>query len=490
MAATQNGQDQTFFFGRKSSDFVAARETLITLQSAFGRLNNLLRQTLESKSLLGLSARSSEQAIRMSVNAGSKTGTTVFQLQSTAQTYRISSDVFGDPDSPLDFTGALSIGGVRVTISPSDTLNSLAASLNQTEDVNGNSLLEDSEDRNRNGLLDFGNQNSGVSAWVEDGRLFLESITAGSSPFSINSENGVAESLGLLKVVPNNTTHYKNIVHRGTDAVIAHEGQIYVGDGNRFTNLPNTISLEINPQTLPFAPSEANPLAFTATVSASPENSARAIREFVSTYNKVMAEFNDAVMYPGVLDSDVLLFTLRADMLEALNRKQAPNFSNDTPLQQIADMGIEMRSSQRLRIPQLALIQMRNRRMAGVDQKSAEAVDSVPGFLKSLQQIGVVDRTDGLLEIDETTLHKALVENREQVYSLLASEDQGVLEAFRRLVAEASSQKSGRVNNQIQFYDNMVSRHERIPVERQRYFEFSAEQFTARKAMGELLDVR
>lgn len=486
---TPNGQDQGFFFRNKPSDFMAARERLLNLGHTFGALSASLTSSLRENVLLGLSTRTSEKGVRASASATSTVGDTLFRIQSSAQKHRIAGDDLGDPAEPLGLVGSITIGGTRVSVTSSDTLYSLAAALNQTEDGNANSLLDEGEDRNGNGLLDLGSPDSGVSAWVENGRLLLESVTPGSVSFSVESEGGVAQALGLLERVADNAFQHKHILQKGTDAVLTQDGQTFVGTGNRFTDLPNGLDLELVAHTLSFEPSESKPLEFTVQVEDASNKAVAAIGSFVDSYNKAMTDFNRSVMYPGVLDSDVILFSLRADMLSALSAEHPADASDENSIRRLSDVGIQMRDSRRLRIPQLSLVQMRNSKAAGVERVLPESIDSVPSFLKSLNQIGIVDRTNGTLEVNETMFREAISERRQEVYSLLASEERGVLTAFNRLADEASSTSYGRVSNQIQYYTHMASRYEGITVERQRYFQFKAEQMSPQKALGELLDI-
>jgi len=241
-------------------------------------------------------------------------------VQQLAQAERLSSSVAvkdnagtvaGSDTTPLNLSGTFQINGTNITVSAADSLQDIAANINQ---------------------LNKGASATGVSASVikvatNDYRLTLVSDTTGSTGFTLaGAALDAAGTLAGLQLGATGQTNARQVLQAAQDA------QVGI-DGLTITRSSNTISDALAGVTLSLK--QADP---TVTVNMSIGVDQQALRanvqSFVDAYNNVQAMVNEQFKFnadtgtSGVLSGEALLTTFQSTLFGSV-MQSVPGLTSD-----------------------------------------------------------------------------------------------------------------------------------------------------------------
>lgn len=256
------------------------------------RLGNLLSKLADLKLaavMKGRVVRSGNEAVATgTADTTAAAGTYSLVVTQLAQAHRVASDRQADATSPLNSLipgfngGTVQINGQTVVISATDSLTSLAATINGTANI-------------------------GVTASVVDNRLVITRNATGATAitFADDGTNKPLEKLGIL------TTQgtIKNELVAPADAAFSIDGQAITRSVNTVTDVLPGVTLHLNG----VSPKDAagNWVPTRIEVAQDVDKAVAAVKAFVEQYNSVYEFIQSKLAKGGALQGDTALGQLQ-----------------------------------------------------------------------------------------------------------------------------------------------------------------------------------
>ena len=314
---------------QKKQDAITARQdALLKVNTAVSSLRSTAIGMADSSAFFGYTASlaSSSSAVSASslLDVSGTSGVTAGQhniiVSQVAQAERISSSVavkdstgtaVASASAAMNLSGSFQLAGSTVTVSASDSLNDIAANINQ---------------------LNTGASATGVSASVmkvgtNDFRLILASDTTGATGFTLSGANlDAAGPLAALQLGATGQTNAYQSLQLAQDAQISIDGLSLTRSTNIITDALSGVTLSLK---------QADP---TVTVSMNIGIDQQALRanvqSFVDAYNSLQTMISDQFKFDpktntsGLLSGEPLLTTIQSSLSNSL-LKSVPGLASD-----------------------------------------------------------------------------------------------------------------------------------------------------------------
>ncbi|MEW5761981.1 MAG: flagellar filament capping protein FliD [Bacillota bacterium] len=261
-------------------------------------LHNKLLDLKLMSTYTGKVATSSNENV-LTATASSTATPAVYSITVTqlAQAHSVASDRFADPAAALNFSGTFQVNGKSVTVTTTDSLNSIRDKINAAA--------------------------AGVTATVIDNRLVITSNTTGAAStinFVDDATTGVLKSLGILDA----TGAIKNQLTAAQDAA-------FTVNGLSITRSTNTVADVISGVTLTLKGTSTT--AVTLEVKNDTQTAVNKIKAFVDSYNALMKDIATKLAYDAVTKTAGVLQGDRAltDLENKLRRKVSEIISTADP---------------------------------------------------------------------------------------------------------------------------------------------------------------
>ncbi len=259
------------------------------------RLSNLQAKLADLKlvsTMKGRVVRSGNEAVVTgAADTAAATGSYSLVVTQLAQAHRVASDRQPDATSPLNALipgfngGTVQINGQTVVIQATDSLTSLAATINGTASI-------------------------GVTASVVDNRLVITRNATGATriTFVDDATNKPLEQLGILTA--NGTV--KNELVAAADAAFTIDGQAITRSSNVVADVLPGVTLNLNG----VSPKDAagNWVATKVEVAADVDKAVAAVKAFVEQYNSAYEFIQSKLAKTGALQGDTALGQLQVKM--------------------------------------------------------------------------------------------------------------------------------------------------------------------------------
>jgi len=309
---------------QKKQDAVTARQdALLQVNDAVSSLRNTAIGMADSAAFFGynasLASNSSTVTASTLMDVSGTSGVTAGQhsiiISQIAQAQRLSSSVAvkdgtgtaaASASTALNISGSFLLAGTTVSITTSDSLNDIAANINQ---------------------LNTGASATGVSATVmkvgnNDFRLILASDTTGATGFTLSGADlDAAGALASLQLGATGQANAYQTLQIAQDANISIDGLAITRSSNTITDALSGVTLSLK---------QADP-AVTVNMNIGVDQQAlRAnVQSFVDAYNSVQTLINDQFKFDpntgvgGILSGEPLLTTIKGNMSASLLKSVA-----------------------------------------------------------------------------------------------------------------------------------------------------------------------
>ncbi len=300
---------------QKKQDAVTVRQdALLQINTAVSSLRNTSISMADSASFFGYTASLSSSSsgvtasslLDVSGTSGLASGQHSLVVSQVAQAQRLSSSVavkdsagiaITSASTALNLSGSFQIAGVSVAVGVADSLNDIAANINQ---------------------LNSGATATGVSASVmkvaaNDYRLILASDTTGATGFTLTGtalDAAGPGSLAALQLGASGQTNASQTLQAAQDAQVSIDGLAITRSTNTITDALSGVTLSLK---------QADP-AVTVNMTIGVDTTALQanVQSFVDAYNGLQALINDQFKFDantgvgGVLAGDPLLTTIQS----------------------------------------------------------------------------------------------------------------------------------------------------------------------------------
>lgn len=395
----------------------------------------------------------------------------------TATAQQVMSDQLNkNRDTAMGLSGTFVLNGETITLEATDTLIDLAEKINYGEDINFNGVLDPSEDTNTNGLLDSGEDlnnngildptedvnsngqmdggtaNHRVKAIILNEKLILTALDT-NREMQFSDPDDILKSLGIIELnAADQVLEVKN-------ELVAAAPAVFSVDGTEYTRDTNTVSDAIDGLELTLISESTD--AATISVGGDTETVHDAITSFIEVYNEAMTFMNDQLKQDGLMRNEVRFGQIRTRIDRSLtdpvniSNSNSVHYQGLTTLADIGSIGInevdtstygtnEAALNSLLRIMARELSQeidyttgKTKRTVSGT--LNARNVDGIPSIINSLDQLGIVSRDQGTLELDESRLEEVLEGNPEIVKAVMIQSANGNEGAAIRLESNLES---------------------------------------------------
>lgn len=287
------------------------KEALQVKKDAWRDVNTRLANLLNRLSDLRLSATfkgntatsTDEKKVTASATSGASAGTHMLEITQIAQAHTVASDRSGaaNADTYLNLTGTFRINGKDVTVTTSDSLNSIKKKINDAQ--------------------------AGVTASVVDNRLVIRNNEMGAGKlitFSDDPGTQVLSQLGILTA----EGAIKNTVAAAQNAIFSVDGLVIERDTNSVSDVIDGVTLNLKDQTTE---------KVQITITDDTQKTVNAIKAFVDQYNSVMSFIAEKRSYDattkktGVLFGDSSLIQLENSLRQLISASVGgldPGFRN------------------------------------------------------------------------------------------------------------------------------------------------------------------
>lgn len=210
---------------------------------------------------------SDEKILTATATMSASPGTYSITISRLAQAHTVASDRQADPSVALDLSGSFTINGQSITVSATDSLQSIRDKINSTP-------------------------NTGVTASIVDNRLVIQSINTGASEaITFSDPDNVLETLGVLT----STKTVKNELVAPQDAEFTVNGLTVT----RSVNDPGDVIAGV---TLNLRSQASTPV--TLEIKTDTQKVISSIKEFVDAYNGTLDYLNARLSKGGELFGD------------------------------------------------------------------------------------------------------------------------------------------------------------------------------------------
>jgi len=340
---------------KKQTAITARQDAYNKINSALVTLRDVSRNMSDSASFFDYSASLSSNSstvpasslLDVSGTSGLAAGQHSIVVSQIAQAERLSSSAavkdastgvpVNSATTALNMSGSFTLAGATVTVQLGDSLNDIAANINQ---------------------LNVGTGGTGVTASVmkvgsNDYRLVLASDTTGSTGFSLTSSGtgtspaplDVGGALAGLQLGASGQTNAAQTLQAAQDASISIDGLV-------MTRSSNTISDALSGVTLSLKQADPN-VSVNVSIGVDQTALRNKVQSFVDAYNSVQTLIADQFKFDpntgvgGVLSGDALLSSIQASMANGLIQS-VPGLAADR--NSLVMLGIEPDSKGKLTI--------------------------------------------------------------------------------------------------------------------------------------------
>jgi len=313
---------------KKQDAAIARQDALFKINDAVTSLRNTAIGMADSAAFFGYTASLSSNSstvtastlLDVSGTSGLAAGQHSIVVSQVAQAERLSSSsavtdsagaAISSASNALNLSGSFTLAGVTVSVASGDSLNDIAANINQ---------------------LNTGASATGVTASVmkvgtSDFRLILASDTTGATGFTLSGTAlDAAGSLSALQLGATGQTNAFQTLQAAQDANLSIDGLALTRSSNTITDALSGVTLSLK---------QADP-AVTVNMSIGVDQTAlRAnVQSFVDAYNSLQTliaeqfKFDPKTGVGGILSGDPLLTTIQSAMSTSL-MKSVPGLASD-----------------------------------------------------------------------------------------------------------------------------------------------------------------
>ena len=413
----------------KASAVIVAGRLLIT-SSETGEQNTLDFNDSNSLIVRGVSSDRFSMTSKVADAGAVVPGTYAFEVSQLAQKHQVQSGKLTKTDEALGYSGTMSINGVEITVTGSDSAKTIADKINKVTETAkvkatitaGKLSLESTETgaasaisitdgtsksgesnsfMQKIGLLSAGGSFANETRAAQDAVYTVNGVTQTSSdnidrsidgmettlykvtkdgPITLNvtsSEGNAFESLGIL----NSAGEIKNEVEKGQDA-------LYTVNGVELKSASNTITDAINGVTFELLKKTTEPIELK--FAQDNEDLKTKIKNFVTDYNRAITQINKLAGEEGELQGQIIPNQIKAALGRAI--------FGDTPSNlRLYQVGIEIDGIAKdgtLSLDENKLTDLLTTRPADV-ARLFEGDESIPGAMYDI--LDKTTKTDGSL---------------------------------------------------------------------------------------------
>ncbi len=403
------------------------------------------------------------------------------------------SDAVSDPFAGLGASGTVQINGFEISIEASDSLDDIKNKINFGEDLNKNGVLDLGEDLNNNGnlevlqvastsyakgkyivedingdnviqdsedldgdeLLDGGIADLKVMASIIDNRLYLNSISNVNKNIDIQDDNDVLLDLGFFELnrLENAVLKEQQLDSGNSENlnVLSTTSSLTV-DGDSFEKAVNEISDIIPETTLRLKDTSSKDISLT--ISTDLTEAVKNIKNFVSTYNDTIKFLNNELAFSRVLEENVSAQKIR----NGLNDKTMDDVLNaDQKFNNLEDIGITSRNQSKNTFNQIAIKNLVTNFKKEISNMTLLPSKGSSSIFAGLGKIGIRTMEDDTLTVDERELKKVLKKNAEKVITLFTDASSGIAGKLDDLINILNRPMSGTITQQIVNKNSLLS---------------------------------
>lgn len=466
------------------------------LNSFRGRLQTLRQEVTSLRTAAGFNTRTAATrptgAVQVDPGAATPLGQTTLLPRQLAQGQVLASDVLST--TALGLSGRFRINGVGVTVAAGDSIFQIRDKINLGEDVNGNAILDGTEDLNLNGVadviqvngrgkgpgvfiiedangngsldpaedvngnerLDGGIAETRVAAAVEGGRLLLTSLTGGASAIDLQDKDGVLLKLGFFELNAKGLPIQKEVqldlnpappVNLNTlsqKAELTVSGVVQTSDGNVFSNAIPDAKVTLN---------KVSTRTVTAQVSFDASSAVSRIQSIFNAYNNVLTTLNSALTDNGLLAEDLETQTVRNGLISESQARLKTAEKRNKNVEELFPFRLNPRTTG-LSSVNTEKFDLRDPFLAGSAnsffQGPAPPVKAAGNLLfQRLSQVGIRTLQDDTVAVDAKQLKRALETNAAEVTDLFFNDRTGILALLEPQLDSLLRENLGRLDLKI-----------------------------------------
>tara|TARA_B100000315_G_scaffold168683_1_gene157254 strand:- start:8840 stop:10717 length:1878 start_codon:yes stop_codon:yes gene_type:complete len=469
-------------------------KSFLKISEKLSSLKNAIKNVSQAGNFNIKSAKSSNtDALTATTTAKSSVDNFKINISRLAGGQQLVSDAVSDPFAGLGASGAIQINGFEVNIETSDSLddiknkinfgedlnkngvldleedlnkngilevlqvasNSHAKGIYIIEDINGDNVIQGSEDSNGNELLDGGVAELEVVASIIDNRLFLESLSNVHKKIELQDHNDVLFDLGffeldrddnaVLKEQQLDPDTFENLNMLPTTSSLT-------VDGDSFEKAANEISDIIPETTLRLKDTSSRDISLS--ISTDLTETLKNIKNFVSAYNDTIKFLNNELAFSRVLEEDVSTQKMR----NRLNDKTMDDVLNaDQKFNNLEEIGITSQNQSKNTFNQIAIKNLVTNFKSEVSNMVLLPSKGSSSIFAGLGKIGIRTMEDDTLTIDERELKKVLEKNAEKVITLFTDASSGIAEKLDGLISILTRPLSGTIAQKTVNKNNLLS---------------------------------
>jgi flagellar capping protein FliD len=384
------------------------------IRRTLGALRDVIDPLLSPQSLSSRAASSSDGAVAAAAGASAQIGRSVIHVTQLAQAQRVASDQ-GISESP-GLSGTFSLNGVRVAVAASDTVYDMVRIINRGVDIHGD------------GEYSGGSAESRVRASFVDGRLRLESLDQGVQGIQAADPNNVLAALGVVQTA-GGQLDFKNVLTEGRGSEFSIDGVAFARDSNTVADAAAGLTLTLN------GVGEA-----AVTVADDPAPAVGRMKSFLASFNEAIDALN-AQLIRGLSAGDAASagVALKDAAVQGVRVRLQRDVTDAVPGQPEAvgsarDAGLTAAVPARFTFYQDTLASAV--RSLRVDMAPLRNAGTVPTVFNALDEIGITQRTDGTIALDEAKFAEVLAAHPADVQDLFTRAADGILQRVHSTIEQ------------------------------------------------------
>ncbi len=400
------------------------------IRTALGALQSAVAGIREPGRFNPLGAASADPAVAaaIAVTLDASAGTTRIEVLELAQAQVVASDE-GISESP-GLSGTFTLNGVAVEVTAGDTVYDIVRAVNQGTDPDGD------------GIMTGGSAQSRVRASFSLGRLRLESLDEGPLDIRVTDPDGVLDALGILETV-SGETRFKNELVAPREALLEAGGAFIRSDTNTVEGAIGGVRLKLTG----LGQTEI-------TVANDPQPVVERLQGFVEVYNAALEGLNLNLIRPPPAEgergaaSSTDGLAARDPAVQGIRIRLERDVTDPVPGQpegvdRAEDVGLSARRARRFTFAQDTLAAIARDLRAGLFSQPLKRAQQIPTVFNALDEIGITQRADGTLVLDEETFAGVLRERPGDVDALFTREEVGISRRLEATLAQVLDEKAG-----------------------------------------------
>ena len=475
------------FIDKQIKSFLRISEKLSSLKKSIENISRAGNFNIKS------AKSTNSDVLTATTSAKSPVGSFQIKVSQLAGGRQLVSDAVTDPFAGLGASGAIQINGFEINIEQSDSLDDIKDKINFGEDSNKNGILDFGEDLNNNGeldvlqvastpyskgiyiiedingdnviqgsedldgdeLLDGGTAELKVVASIIDNRLYLNSLSNVNKNIELQDDNDILLDLGFFELDRLNNAvikeqqldpdTFENLNMLPTSSSLTVDGDSFEKDVNDISDIISNTTLHLKDTSLK---------NISLSISTDLTETLKNIKNFVSAYNDTIKFLNNELAFSRVLEENVVAQKIR----NGLNDKITDDVLNaDQKFNNLGKIGITERNQSKNTFNQIAIKNLVTNFKSDISKMVLFPSKGSSSIFAGLEKIGIRTMEDNTLTIDERELKKVLGKNAEKVITLFTDASSGIAEKLDDLIDILTRPLSGTIARQVVNKNSLLS---------------------------------